>query len=107
AKSSGLDSRCTSEPTVRIWYGDMFIVFAVSSSPPCAYCAALVAISVDRMSCADPDGSMFHVPGAINPSSLRWSLPCALTADIAQSGTESADGSADPAAFFRSFTARQ
>src|ERR1700736_4418429 len=107
AKSCGLDSRWDSEPTVRIWYGDMFIDFAVSSSPPWAYWVALVAISVDRMSWGAADGSMFQVPGAISPSSRRWSLPNALTALTAQSGTDSTDGAAVPAAFFRSSTDTQ
>ena len=44
---------------------------------------------------------MFQVPGAIRPSSRRWSLPIAVTALIAQSGTESADGEADPAALLQ------
>ncbi len=51
-KSCGLASRCTSDATVRIWYGDMFSAVAVSSSPPCSYCVALAEISVDRMSSA-------------------------------------------------------
>ena len=85
----------------------MFIDFAVSSSPPCAYCVALVPINVDRMSSADADGSIFHVPGAMRPSSRLWSLPIAVTALMAQSGTESADGAAEPAALRKSSTETQ
>src|SRR5829696_1469954 len=85
----------------------MFIALAVSRRPPWAYCIALVPTRVERISCGCADGSIFHVPGAISPSSLRWSLPSAVTAFIAQSGTDSADGAAVLADFLRSSTDTQ
>src|SRR3954451_20846001 len=102
AKSWGLASRCTSDATVRIWYGDRLAALPASSSPSCSYCRLLPATRVDRMSCADADGSTFHVPGAISPSMRRWSLPRPLIGSSAHAGVGRADVSSEPAACLRS-----
>ena len=71
AKSWGLDSRCTSDATVRIWYGDRLATLPAVQQSLLLVLPTLAVIKVDRMSCADADGSTFQVPGAISPSMRR------------------------------------
>ena len=82
----------------------MFIDLAVSEQPALRVLSRRWRrSSVDRMSCGDADGSTFHEPGAISPSSLRWSSPMRLTGLVAQSGTDnSAERLQLPAALRRS-----
>src|ERR1700739_967700 len=106
-KSCELASCCTNDATTRTSYGDRCMVWAGPTTPDLTYSAARALTRFAKMLSADAEGSTLKVPGAIRPSSRRWSLPNSVTGSIAQAGTDNTAGALLLAAARRSSTDTQ